>query len=1118
MFDNVRKKISSFFSNKNKGIVALASVLVFIVSLCFISFATKINVVTYLTERILKELGIYTSEVKNDVLESSGYSSLLPSSWHIDRNVKWTDYKTAEISYDLKSVVKTDSNYKDIMLVINVSSEMESGKLERLKRELKNLVNSILADSHNRVSLIGLNLTSNIEVNFTSDKGLLTNNITNITGDNKTNYNEALLSVDSVMKSYVKEDNREVVTVFVTDSYPSIDSPNQVGTYEVLKDKYPYMKINGVQYEMGKNVVKEIDDITDSVFLANQTTLYNTLLSASVLIVPYEKFVVTDYVDNSYFSVNSIDDISVSVGNVSLTSVDGTQNIIWDLGDNSFRIGSNAKMVVKLSLKDGSSGYVPLNKKWKVETKLKDESIYEVSSSDPLVLKSDYNVIYYTNVPEGCSLDTIPQESYSPYQNVTIKQDKLECYGYIFKGWQIDREDLKDISRVNNDVFIMPEHDVKIRATWAKQSIHKSTYGTVKPKPTLYSVIENQSLTSPLVEEYDNRSYSDTMDGMGYEKIYHYHATSYDDLIEIQNMNNVIFAGHCWQIIRTTDTGGVKLIYNGEPTSDGRCSNDRENHAGYNGSTSVMLGDSIYYYGTSYTYDKASKTFSLAGDLVQKKWDESIGPSLVGKYTCKNYMQDGTCDTLYYVMSYESSMSANALILDSTADYSQVGNVAYNEKTDSPAYVGYMYNKVYEPKVLDTTMVPRMDLAVNTDMGREVSNDSESPYQFDFSNNKWMSTNHTDDSVSAIEISVYSNEYYLSYEISSEANDVANIYVDGVLKETLSGESSSQIYLGYLSDSSVIKVEYIKNSSISSGDDQIRFALLRRNNYVTSDKLYYGKNVQYKNGKYYIDNPINIDLTTNYEQLNNYHYVCSGESISMIDNTVLCSEVKYVFYYEEYNDVFYYIDLKDGVTIEDAIREMLSSDDVNKVDSTIKTAVDAWYQRYLLEYDDYLEDVIFCNNREIRMLNGWDPNGGNISSVLWFIISRESEDFPAGAIISKNFYLSCSNETDKFSVSNPKAKLKYKVGLPTYGEMRPDYDETFSFGGNSYWLSSPVSYVSYFGHENSAIVMAVTPYRNFVDASEVDYFMGVRPSVSLKPETSFIRGDGSMDNPYVVGE
>ncbi len=35
--------------------------------------------------------------------------------------------------------------------------------------------------------------------------------------------------------------------------------------------------------------------------------------------------------------------------------------------------------------------------------------------------------------------------------------------------------------------------------------------------------------------------------------------------------NNVIFGGYCWKMVRTTDTGGVKIIYNGEPNEDGTC-------------------------------------------------------------------------------------------------------------------------------------------------------------------------------------------------------------------------------------------------------------------------------------------------------------------------------------------------------------------------------------------------------------------------------------------------------------------------------------------------------------------------------------------------------------------
>ena len=37
--------------------------------------------------------------------------------------------------------------------------------------------------------------------------------------------------------------------------------------------------------------------------------------------------------------------------------------------------------------------------------------------------------------------------------------------------------------------------------------------------------------------------------------------------------NNVKFAGLCWKIVRTTETGGVKLIYNGSPDTEGKCIN-----------------------------------------------------------------------------------------------------------------------------------------------------------------------------------------------------------------------------------------------------------------------------------------------------------------------------------------------------------------------------------------------------------------------------------------------------------------------------------------------------------------------------------------------------------------
>ncbi len=52
--------------------------------------------------------------------------------------------------------------------------------------------------------------------------------------------------------------------------------------------------------------------------------------------------------------------------------------------------------------------------------------------------------------------------------------------------------------------------------------------------------------------------------------------------------NNVKFGGFCWKIVRTTETGGIKLIYNGSPDLNGQCTGEN-----------VLIGTSVF--NTDYT-------------------------------------------------------------------------------------------------------------------------------------------------------------------------------------------------------------------------------------------------------------------------------------------------------------------------------------------------------------------------------------------------------------------------------------------------------------------------------------------------------------------------------------
>ena len=72
--------------------------------------------------------------------------------------------------------------------------------------------------------------------------------------------------------------------------------------------------------------------------------------------------------------------------------------------------------------------------------------------------------------------------------------------------------------------------------------------------------------------------------------------------------NRVIFANFCWRIVRTTETGGVKLIYDGVP-SNGQCNNTGDNST--IGSSSFNLSrDNAKYVGYMYGSSIDDETYT----------------------------------------------------------------------------------------------------------------------------------------------------------------------------------------------------------------------------------------------------------------------------------------------------------------------------------------------------------------------------------------------------------------------------------------------------------------------------------------------------------------------------
>ena len=137
------------------------------------------------------------------------------------------------------------------------------------------------------------------------------------------------------------------------------------------------------------------------------------------------------------------------------------------------------------------------------------------------------------------------------------------------------------------------------------------------------------------------------------------------------NNNNLLFAGFCWKIVRTTDTGGIKLIYNGVP-SNGTCNNtgtaaqisttskfnsERSSIAdvGYMYGTRYTISSftssnltSSYKYGNSVTYSNG--TYTLI-DIITSTgtWANDYNTLNNNHYTCLN--NTGSCTSVYYIYS-----------------------------------------------------------------------------------------------------------------------------------------------------------------------------------------------------------------------------------------------------------------------------------------------------------------------------------------------------------------------------------------------------------------------------------------------------------------------------------
>ncbi|MDE5888390.1 MAG: hypothetical protein K2H20_00045, partial [Bacilli bacterium] len=167
--------------------------------------------------------------------------------------------------------------------------------------------------------------------------------------------------------------------------------------------------------------------------------------------------------------------------------------------------------------------------------------------------------------------------------------------------------------------------------------------------------------------------------------------------------NNVYFANSCWKIIRTTETGGVKILYNGIPSNGTSCENpDISNipNSSFNENsnsfadigymynerylpTKTEVGHEFYkitynYTGSNYhyfsdSYRKENGKYYLEnkdGSAVEEKDWSTDSESLSGYFTC-HYPSTTSCTELAYITDTERHF-AYIILLKNNEDLDDV--------------------------------------------------------------------------------------------------------------------------------------------------------------------------------------------------------------------------------------------------------------------------------------------------------------------------------------------------------------------------------------------------------------------------------------------------------------
>ena len=198
---------------------------------------------------------------------------------------------------------------------------------------------------------------------------------------------------------------------------------------------------------------------------------------------------------------------------------------------------------------------------------------------------------------------------------------------------------------------------------------YESGHVYTRTNKTVYCYLyfdKDNSVYAKVLDDYENNNgVKKTTDENG-KDLYYYAG-------DITN-NNLVFNNYCWKMVRTTETDGVKLIYNGVYKEDTKCDNTGtdvyldENKTKYNVNSNspayvgYMYGTvyeysykwasyfGTYYYGSDVTWNGTTYTLSDAESGTISDMYSKLSSK---HYTCLS--TGSSCSTVYYIYYMETA-------------------------------------------------------------------------------------------------------------------------------------------------------------------------------------------------------------------------------------------------------------------------------------------------------------------------------------------------------------------------------------------------------------------------------------------------------------------------------